>query len=95
MSLNLATMLRASARAHPGKPVALYDGRRLSDAELDALSDRSAAALRTSGVGPGASVGIRQDGGSAHGTRLVIRPIEPGDRAALVLADSRPGRTRG
>ena len=48
MSLNLATMLRESAVAHPNKPVALYDGGRLSYAELDALSDRFAAGLSAS-----------------------------------------------
>ena len=42
MSLNLATMLRESALAHPDKPVALFDGGPLSYAELDALSDRFA-----------------------------------------------------
>jgi long-chain acyl-CoA synthetase len=52
MSLNLATMLRESALAHPEKPVALYDGGRLSYAELDALTDRFAVGLRASGVGP-------------------------------------------
>src|ERR1035441_10694331 len=42
MSLNLAIMLRESALAYPDKPVALYDGGRLSYAQLDALSDRFA-----------------------------------------------------
>ncbi len=59
MSLNLATMLRESALAYPGKPVALYDGVQLSYAELDALSDRFAAGLRASGVGPGETVGLQ------------------------------------
>ena len=59
MSLNLATMLRESALAYPDKPVALYDGGRLSYAELDALSDRFAAGLRASGVAPGETVGLQ------------------------------------
>jgi long-chain acyl-CoA synthetase len=59
MSLNLATMLRESARAYPGKPVALFDGGRLAYAELDALSDRFAAGLRASGVAPGETVGLQ------------------------------------
>ena len=59
MSLNRATMLRESAMAYPGKPVALYDGGRLSYAELDALSDRFAHGLRASGVGPGEAVGLQ------------------------------------
>ena len=52
MSLNLATMLRESATAYPDKPVALFDGGRLSYAELDALSDRFAAGLRATGLQP-------------------------------------------
>src|ERR1035437_6889597 len=59
MSLNLATMLRESALAYPDKPVALYDGGRLSYAQLDALSDRFATGLRASGVVPGESVGLQ------------------------------------
>ena len=59
MSLNLATMLRESALAYPDKPVALYDGGRLSYAELDALTDRFAVGLRASGVGPGETVGLQ------------------------------------
>jgi long-chain acyl-CoA synthetase len=58
MSLNLATMLRESARTHPDKPVALFDGGRLSYAELDVLSDRFATGLRASGVGRGDAVGL-------------------------------------
>jgi long-chain acyl-CoA synthetase len=59
MSLNLAIMLRESALAYPDKPVALYDGGRLSYAQLDALSDRFATGLRASGVVPGESVGLQ------------------------------------
>ena len=59
MSLNLATMLRESAVAFPNKPVALYDGGRLSYAELDALSDRFAAGLRASGLDRGDKVGLQ------------------------------------
>ena len=59
MSLNLATMLRESAVAHPDKPVVLFDGGRLSYKELDALSDRFAAGLSASGVEPGDRVGLQ------------------------------------
>jgi long-chain acyl-CoA synthetase len=59
MSLNLATMLRESAVAHPTKPVVLFDGGRLSYAELDALSDRFAVGLRASGLETGDRVGLQ------------------------------------
>ncbi len=59
MSLNLATMLRESAVAHPSKPVAIFDGGQLSYAELDALSDRFAAGLQASGLGRGDKVGLQ------------------------------------
>jgi long-chain acyl-CoA synthetase len=59
MTFNLATMLRESAAAYPDKPVALYDGGRLSYAQLDALSDRFAAGLRAAGIGPGETVGLQ------------------------------------
>jgi len=59
MSLNLAVMLRESARVNPTKPVALFDGGALSYAELDALSDRFAAGLRREGIGPTHAVGLQ------------------------------------
>src|SRR4051794_11923828 len=59
MSLNLATILRESALASPAKPAALYDGGRLTYAELDALSDRFAAGLRAAGVNPGERIGLQ------------------------------------
>jgi long-chain acyl-CoA synthetase len=59
MSLNLAIMLRESARAQPTKPVALFDGGALTYAELDALSDRFAAGLRREGIGPTDAIGLQ------------------------------------
>ena len=59
MSLNLATMLRESALAYPDKPVALYDGGRLTYAQLDALTDRFAVGLRASGMQRGETVGLQ------------------------------------
>ena len=59
MSLNLATMLRESALAYPDKPVALYDGGRLTYAQLDALTDRFAVGLRASGMERGETVGLQ------------------------------------
>ena len=59
MSLNLATMLHESAMAHPDKPVALFDGGRLSYTDLDTLSDRFAVGLLASGLEPGDRVGLQ------------------------------------
>ena len=59
MSLNLATILRESARAYPEKPVALFDGGQMTYRELDALSDQFAAGLRQSGIGRGDSVAVQ------------------------------------
>ena len=50
MTFNLAVVLRESAEATPGKPVALSDGGRLTYAELDALSDRFAAGVADVGL---------------------------------------------
>ena len=59
MSLNLATILRESARANPSKPVALFDGGQLTYSQLDQLSDRFAAGIRSSGIGPGDAVALQ------------------------------------
>jgi long-chain acyl-CoA synthetase len=59
MGLNLATILRESAKADPAKPVALFDEGRMTYAELDTLSDRFAAGLRRDGVRPGDRVGLQ------------------------------------
>jgi long-chain acyl-CoA synthetase len=59
MSLNLAAILRESARSDPTKPVALFDEGRMTYAELDALSDRFATGLRGDGVRPGDRVGLQ------------------------------------
>jgi long-chain acyl-CoA synthetase len=53
MSFNLAVILRETAQASPGKPVAVYAGGQLSYRELDALSDRLAAVLAAAGLQPG------------------------------------------
>jgi long-chain acyl-CoA synthetase len=59
VTLNLATMLRESARANPTKAVALFDGGRMTYAELDELSDRFAAGLRQEGLGRGDTVALQ------------------------------------
>ena len=59
MTFNLATILRESARQHPDKPVVLFDGGRMTYAELDALSDRFASGLRRQGIKPGEAVAVQ------------------------------------
>jgi long-chain acyl-CoA synthetase len=58
MGWNLAVMLRESARAKPNKPAVVLDQSRLTYAELDLLSDRLAAGLRSAGIGPGDRVAL-------------------------------------
>jgi long-chain acyl-CoA synthetase len=59
MTFNLATILRESAHSHPSKAVALFDGGALMYGELDDLSDRFAAGLRSQGVEPGDAVAVQ------------------------------------
>ncbi len=59
MNFNLAVILRETAVALPGKPVALYAGGQLSYGELDALSDRLAAGLRAAGIRPSETVAVQ------------------------------------
>ncbi len=59
MSLNLATIVREAGRSHPDKPALFFDGGQLTYAQLDELSDRFAAGLRTSGVGRGETVAVQ------------------------------------
>ncbi|HXV93558.1 MAG TPA: long-chain fatty acid--CoA ligase [Pseudonocardia sp.] len=59
MSFNLATILHESARSHPDKTAAISDGARMTFAELDAMSDRFAAALDARGLEPGDAVGLQ------------------------------------
>ncbi len=59
MDFNLAVILRESADASPGKPVAVYSGGQLTYAELDSLSDRLATGLAESGLRPGDTVAIQ------------------------------------
>ena len=59
MSLNLAVILRESARNHPEKDALLFTGGNVSYAELDAASDRFAAGLLARGLGPGDAVALQ------------------------------------
>ncbi len=59
MDFNLAVMLAESARREPAKPAVILGERRVSYAELDALSDRVAASLLAAGLAPGDRVGLQ------------------------------------
>lgn len=99
MSLNLATTLRESARTNPSKAAALFDGGQLTYGQLDELSDRFAAGLRQSGIGPGDPValqlpnipeflvayyGLLKNGSVAVPLNVLLKPPE----TAYHLADS-------
>ena len=58
MSLNLAAILRNSARKHPGKPAIIVGETRLSYAELDTRARRFAGALAKLGVKRGQHVAL-------------------------------------
>ncbi|MER7606796.1 long-chain fatty acid--CoA ligase [Nocardioides sp. NPDC127503] len=59
MSFNLATMLRESATARPDKPLVHAGDTAFTYAEVDALSGRLAASLRTRGLEPGDKVAVQ------------------------------------
>ncbi len=59
MSLNIATMLRESARSHPDKAAVIVGDVQLTYAQIDALSDQMAAGLRASGFKPGDAIGLQ------------------------------------
>ncbi len=59
MSFNLAVILSETAHAAPDRPVAIYDGGRLTYRELDHASDLLSAALAASGIEPGDRVALQ------------------------------------
>ncbi|MBJ7600698.1 MAG: long-chain-fatty-acid--CoA ligase [Candidatus Nephthysia bennettiae] len=58
MSLNLAVMLRESARARPGKTALILDQLRLTYAQLEGATNQVAGRLVAEGLKPGDRVGI-------------------------------------
>src|SRR5438132_3375463 len=58
MSLNLAVMLRESARARPGKTALILDQFRLTYGQLEAVTNQVAASLAAAGLQPGDRVGV-------------------------------------
>ena len=59
MSLNLAYILRESAKADPAKPALLFDGGRIGYGQLDAMSDQFARGLQAAGFAPGDRIGLQ------------------------------------
>ncbi len=59
MSFNLAVILSETAHAAPDRPVAVYDGGRLTYRELDRASDLLSATLTASGIEPGDRVALQ------------------------------------
>lgn len=59
MALNIAYMLRESAKAYPHKPALLFDGGSLTYGQVDRLSDQLAAGLRATGFAPGDAIGLQ------------------------------------
>jgi long-chain acyl-CoA synthetase len=59
MNFNLAVILRETARAAPGRPVAAYAGGQMTYGELDALSDRLARGLQARGIHAGDRVALQ------------------------------------
>ena len=59
MSLNVASILRESAKTYPDKPALLFDGGRITYAELDALTDQFARGLQAEGFRPGTRIGLQ------------------------------------
>src|SRR4051794_36592462 len=59
MTFNLATILRESARATPGKVLAHAVARAFTYAEVDEISGRVAASLLASGLRPGQTVAVQ------------------------------------
>ncbi|PWC39537.1 Pls/PosA family non-ribosomal peptide synthetase [Azospirillum sp. TSO35-2] len=54
----LSDIPQATAAAHPDRTAIVYEGRRVSYADLDARANRVARGLRARGIGPGCFVGL-------------------------------------
>ena len=59
MTLNLGCIVRESAKSYPDKKAVIYDGGSLTYRELDELSDRLAAGLRTKGFETGDRIAVQ------------------------------------
>ena len=99
--MRLDARLRESARRHPEKTAFVAGGRRLSYAEVDARSDRLAAALITAGIRPGDRVVLLLENGfeaplsffGAWKAGAVACPLYPSmkpEKLAAIFASIRP-----
>ncbi len=81
-------LIRAHAAARPDHPALVQDGRSLSYAGLDALMDRTAAALQRQGVRPGEAIAI------CAGTSIEYTAVFLGSlRAGVAVAPLAPSST--
>ncbi|WPB88493.1 amino acid adenylation domain-containing protein [Streptomyces malaysiensis] len=97
----LAGMFTAQATRTPDADALVYEGVRLSYAELEARSNRLARYLITRGVGPESRVAVVMDRSpdlitallavvQAGGAYLPIDPGQPAERVAFMCADATP-----
>jgi amino acid adenylation domain-containing protein len=100
-STTLTALLTEQARATPEATAVVFEGERLSYAELDARSNRLARLLIARGVGPERLVALLMPRSldlivalvavlKAGGAYLPVDPGYPPDRIALLLDDARP-----
>jgi natural product biosynthesis luciferase-like monooxygenase protein/amino acid adenylation domain-containing protein len=97
----IAAAFRIQVSRTPDAVALIHEDRALTYAQLDAASDRFAARLRASGVGPEKLVGVCVERSAemvvallailkAGGAYLPLDPTYPADRVAFMLADARP-----
>jgi natural product biosynthesis luciferase-like monooxygenase protein len=92
-------LVEAQAARTPGATALVFEGERLTYAQLDARANRVAHALRAAGVGPETIVGLHVPRSpelvigalaiqKAGGAYLPLDPAYPAERLALYLSDS-------
>ncbi len=96
----LHELFAARAAGAPYAPAVLFEGRTLTYAELDRLTDRLARQLRDLGVGPDAAVGVLMERSvemvvallgalKAGGGYLPLDPEHPAERLAGMIEEAR------
>jgi long-chain acyl-CoA synthetase len=99
MSVNLATVLRESARTAPHRPLLHFGDRTFTYAQVDEASGRVAAGLLDLGLRPGQRVGVRLPAGpqllvaffGILTAGLVVVPLDPSPAAEADAPDSDVG----